>query len=142
MNYGGHARKGARDNVIITEYQKLPSPGPCPMPDDLRTTIEEAKKPKRGAKRKGKVGPSKFIKTSKKKVKKVAQKPRSPSPILEPSESRTNSDFCEGEHVQNELKILQLLWNHQLQHLLLRYLLHLIHIHLILISFTCLLHLL
>lgn len=86
--------KVPQGNVIINEYRNLPGFGARPMPDDLRNSIEEENKTKRGAKRKGKVGPSEVVKTSNKNVKKPIKKPRSPSLVVqEASESSTHSDF-------------------------------------------------
>ena len=49
-----------------------------------------------GAKRKGKVGPYEVVKNPKKKIKKQARKPRSPSLVVqEDSESRTHTDIQE-----------------------------------------------
>lgn len=64
------------------------------MTDEMLTKIEEANKPKRGTKRRGKDGSSEVVKTPKKKIKKQARRPKSPSPIHEEdSESQTVSDF-------------------------------------------------
>ena len=70
------------DNVIINVYRKLPVFGACRMPEQLRKEIEMEHKPKRGAKRKGKTGPFDVVKNLKKRVKKTARKPRSPSPMV------------------------------------------------------------
>lgn len=91
------------ENEIVNKYRKKFVSSVRPMPDELRTEIEEASKPKRGAKRKGKVGPSETVKTLKKKVKKVDRKPKSPSLVHDDSDSRTHSDLREGEHVQTEV---------------------------------------
>lgn len=61
--------------------------------------IEEANRPKRGTKRKGKGGPSEVVKTSKKKLKKQARKPKSPSPVVEEySDSHIVSDIRRTKH--------------------------------------------
>lgn len=40
-------------NLVVNEYQKKPASGVHPMPEDLLKAINEANKPKRGAKAKG-----------------------------------------------------------------------------------------
>ena len=66
------------------------------MKYDLRKAIEDANKPKSGAKWKGKAGPSKVVKTLKKQIKKQARKPRSQCLVVqEPSKSITHNDIQE-----------------------------------------------
>lgn len=75
------------------------------MSEGLQKAIDEANKPKRGAKRKGKAGPSEVLRTPKKKVKKSTRKSRSPSLMVhESSESKTHFDLREGVLVQNEVE--------------------------------------
>lgn len=54
------------DNAIMNEHRKQPSPGFRPISDELQNLIEEDTKPKRGGKRKAKVGPSNVVKAPKK----------------------------------------------------------------------------
>lgn len=81
------------DNVVINEYRKRPGLGIRTMPDALRKAITKARKPKKGAKRKGKAGPFEPAATPKKKVKKAARNPRSLTPVQEAFDSRTHSDL-------------------------------------------------
>lgn len=71
------------DNVVIDAYRKKPAYGIHPMAEDLQKVLEEGNMPKQVGKRKGKAGPSEPFHTLKKKVKKAALKPRSPSPVAQ-----------------------------------------------------------
>lgn len=75
------------------------------MPEDLLKAIDEENKPKSGAKWKVKFGPFELITTPKKKIKKDARKPKSPSPVAEEdSESHTVSDVQRSEQIQKEVE--------------------------------------
>ena len=65
---------------VIQAYRSLPASGPRPLTDAITKVVEEADKPNKGGKWKGKVGPSEPAHTSKKRVKRVARKPRTPTP--------------------------------------------------------------
>lgn len=91
------------NNLIVNEYLKKAASSVHPMPEDLRKAIEEGVKLKRGGKRKDKANSFESIQGPKKKVKKAARKTRSPSPVQEPSESRTHSDVRENDPVHDEV---------------------------------------
>lgn len=91
--------------LIMNEYQKKPASGVRPMSEDLLKAIDEAKKTKFGAKRKVKAGPSEPTTTPKKKIKKAAQNPKSPSPVAkEDSGSHTVSEVRRSEQIQKEVE--------------------------------------
>lgn len=69
------------DNAIMNTNRNFPSSGVRPLPDELRRLIYKGNKPKRGGKRNDKVDPLEIVKAPKK-MKKQANKPRSPSPVV------------------------------------------------------------
>ena len=90
------------DNVIVNEYRKLPLSSVRPITDKLQKLIEEGTKPKRGGKRKAKVGPSDVVRAPKK-ARKQAKKPRSPSSVVwENSKSRTLTEVRDKGTFHNE----------------------------------------
>nr|KAJ0203805.1 hypothetical protein LSAT_V11C500271050 [Lactuca sativa] len=94
--------KVSLDNAIVRAYRKMPSSSVRPIPTKLQKIINEGEKPKRGEKRKAKTAHSEVIKV-RMKTKKLVQKPRSPSPVLqEKSEERTESDIQGTSILRNE----------------------------------------
>lgn len=91
-------------NVIVSEYRNKPSSSAHPMTEEFQKILEELNNPKQGGKRKTKASSSDVVKTLKKKVKKVARIPRSPSPVLEESESQTQSDVRRNEKIQKDVE--------------------------------------
>lgn len=99
------------DNKLINGYRQKPESGPRLLTTEMQTTLEEANKPQKGGKRKAKVGPSEPAQTPKKKVKKAARKPRSPSPIVEEdSESHIVSNVQRTEQVEHETEDTTTTW--------------------------------
>ena len=94
-------------NELINEDHKQPVSGPHHLTDEMCKAMEDASKPKKGGKRKPKVGPYELTQTPKKKVKRDACMPRSPSPdVDEDSESHTIFDVRRTEPVKYKLMTL------------------------------------
>lgn len=75
------------DNAVIRAYRTIPSSGVRPIPTESQKIIDEGDKLKCGGKRKAKSTTSETVKTPKK----IVQKPRSPSPVIqEESEEDAN----------------------------------------------------
>ncbi|CAI9276735.1 unnamed protein product [Lactuca saligna] len=79
---------------IIQAYHSFPASGHRPITYEIQKVLDEADKPKKGGKKRTKEGPSEPTQTPKKKVKRAAHKPRTPTPSDHGnSDSNTNSDI-------------------------------------------------
>ena len=59
------------DNEVIKAYRKKPASGPRRLTAEMQKALEEAENPKKGGKRKAKVGPFEPAHTPTKKVKRI-----------------------------------------------------------------------
>lgn len=94
------------DNELINEYQKKHVSGPFPLTHEMQKALEEVNKPKKGGKRKEKVGPSEPAQTPKKKIKRAACTPRSPFPVAqEDSDSQTVSEDIQARNANEDTEV-------------------------------------